>query len=149
MIYKYLFYSISFLVKKYDRFWNVGNTYFIGGAMLVGIMIAITTLNLLNILGIFFYNPLIWSNYYVLAYLPIMFGLSSVIYFGYKRRCDRVFDEILKMDLQKKIKYKIINVVHVVIVWGIYFMLGDIVREIYFHDGPSYAAFLVRILCLK
>jgi hypothetical protein len=32
MLYKYLFYGVSYYVKKYDNLWNVGETYYVGGA---------------------------------------------------------------------------------------------------------------------
>jgi hypothetical protein len=28
MLYKYLSYSVSYVVKKYDRIWNVGDIYY-------------------------------------------------------------------------------------------------------------------------
>ncbi|MPL88153.1 hypothetical protein SDC9_34169 [bioreactor metagenome] len=149
MLYKYLFYSVSYIVKKYDRLWRVGDVYFISGAFFVGIIIAAKILSLLDIFGFLIYKPLIWQNYKILAFLPLTFGILSCIYFAYKRRCDKIYTEIENMDKNRKRKYKIINIIHVILVLSIYFMLGDIGRELNVHDGPAYTEYLIRVLGIK
>ena len=111
MLYKYLFYSASYVVKKYDRIWNVGDIYFAWGAALVGAFIAFTIMNIMSIIGLFIYRPMIWSNYKILSYLPITLGIISFIYFGYKRRCDTVYEGIKNMDKRKKKIYMILSLI--------------------------------------
>ena len=149
MLYKYLFYSASYVVKKYDRIWNVGDMYFTWGAGFVGAFIAFTIMNIMSIIGLFIYRPMIWSNYKILSYLPITLGIISFIYFGYKRRCDTVYEGIKNMDKRKKKIYKILNITHILFTLSIYFLTGDIVRELNCHDGPSHAVYLIRVLGIE
>lgn len=149
MLYKYLFYSASYVVKKYDRIWNVGDMYFTWGAGFVGAFIAFTIMNIMSIIGLFIYRPMIWSNYKILSYLPITLGIISFIYFGYKRRCDTVYEKIKNMDKRKKKIYKILNITHILFTLSIYFLTGDIVRELNCHDGPSHAVYLIRVLGIE
>lgn len=149
MLYKYLFYSASYVVKKYDRIWKVEDMYFIWGAGFVGYFIALTIMNIMDIVGIFIYRPMIWSNYKILIYLPITLGIISCIYFGYKRRCDTVYEKIKNMDKRKKKIYKILNITHILFTLSIYFLTGDIVRELNCHDGPSHAVYLIRVLGIE
>lgn len=149
MLYKYLFYSASYVVKKYDRIWKVEDMYFIWGAGFVGYFIALTIMNIMDIVGIFIYRPMIWSNYKILIYLPITLGIISCIYFGYKRRCDTVYEKIKNMDKRKKKIYKILNIIHILFILSIYFLTGDIVRELNCHDGPSHAVYLIRVLGIE
>ena len=143
MLYKYLFYSVSYIIRKYDRFWKVGDTYFVGGAGMVGCFIALTIMSTMSIVGFFIYRPMIWSNYKILIYLPITLVIISCIYFGYKRRCDRVYEEIKNMDKRKKKIYKVLNITHILFILSIYFLTGDIARELNCHDGPSHAVYLI------
>ena len=149
MLYKYLFYSASYVVKKYDRIWNVGDMYFTWGTGFVGAFIAFTIMNIMSIIGLFIYRPMIWSNYKILSYLPITLGIISFIYFGYKRRCDTVYEGIKNMDKRKKKIYKILNITHILFTLSIYFLTGDIVRELNCHDGPSHAVYLIRVLGIE
>lgn len=41
MLYKYLFYGISYYVKKYDNLWNVGETYYVGGGLYLSVWLLI------------------------------------------------------------------------------------------------------------
>ena len=130
MIYKYLFYSISYLVRKYDRFWNVGNSYFLYGGIWVGAMIGISLLNIINILGLLFNEKLFWIHYKPFIYLPLILGLLITAYFGYGKRYARVYKEMEKLEKSKKVIYKIINIIHIILVWGTFFQLSNIIRDI-------------------
>ena len=53
MLYKYLFYGYSYYVKKFDWFGAAGETYYVGGALTVGLTIDILLFNLYRIAGVF------------------------------------------------------------------------------------------------
>ena len=144
-----MFYSASYVVKKYDRIWNVGDMYFTWGAGFVGAFIAFTIMNIMSIIGLFIYRPMIWSNYKILSYLPITLGIISFIYFGYKRRCDTVYEKIKNMDKRKKKIYKILNITHILFTLSIYDLTGEIVRELNCHEGTSHAVYLIRVLGIE
>lgn len=120
MLYKYLFYSVSYVIKKYDNIWNVGEAYYVTGSAIVGIIIAATILGVMDLLGIIFCNKVIWSQWGVLAYLPLVFAILSIFYFGFHKRHERIYEEMATMDLKRKRTYKILNIIHIVVVNGIY-----------------------------
>ncbi|MCL2132150.1 MAG: hypothetical protein FWH36_06855 [Lentimicrobiaceae bacterium] len=130
MLYKYLFYSVSYLVKKYDHLWNVGDTYYVGGAMAIGLTIGTCILNLLDIIGIFFLTQMLWHQFDLLSYLPLLLGLLFVFIFGYKKRHIKIYEEVKNMDLNRKKKYKILNIIHIFLVWGLFFNMKSIFEAI-------------------
>lgn len=149
MLYKYLFYSISYLIKKYDRYWNVGEIYFFTGAIVVGVIIATSILVILDLIGIFFNQVFIWQNYLLLAYLPAAFGFSSAFFFGYKKRHEKIYESVKNMPRKKKRIYSVLNILHIIIVVFIYLSLGNIIREINLREGASYATFLIELLGIR
>lgn len=121
MLYKYLFYSVSYVIKKYDNLWRVGDIYYVWGAMIVGIMIAGTIMGLMDVFGIIFFRELIWSKWKIFAFLPLALGLLSTMYFGYHKRHEAIYEEVATMDAQSKKKYKVLNIIHIIVVNVIYF----------------------------
>jgi len=117
-------------VKKYDRFWDVGNTYYVGGAMIVGVSIAFSISILLDIIGMFFLKQSLWVQFDFLAYLPISLGLLCVFVFGYKKRHIKIYEEVKNMDLEKKRKYKILNIIHIILIWGLFFNMKSIFETV-------------------
>ena len=130
MLYKYLFYSVSYITKKYDHLWKVEEMYFIGGGLTVGLTIGISIFNLIDIVGILFYHPLLISYIKYTKYLPLILGLSITIYLGMNGRHEKIYNEVKNMNPQRKRIYKVLNIIHIVVVYGLMFILGDIVRDI-------------------
>ena len=135
MLYKYLFYSVSYLIKKYDYLWafwgDTKDIYYLWGAMIVGAIIAFSILSLLDIIGIIFLKQALWCQFYVLAYLPISLGVLSLLIFRYKKRYDKIYEEVKNMDKKKKKTYKILNIIHIILVVGLYLSIKDIFYAIY------------------
>jgi hypothetical protein len=120
MLYKHLFFVISYFVKKYDKFWNVGETYYVGGGMIVGITIAATLINLLNIIGGIFFHKILWLEFRILIYLPLFLGIITTIYLGRKGRHLKFYEEVQNLKQSEKKKYGILNIYHVFIVYLIF-----------------------------
>lgn len=121
MLYKYLFYASTYYIKKYDWLWNVEDLYYIWGSVALGNIIAFSMMSAMDLVGIFFWHELIWIKWKGFIYLPLVIGLIFIMYFGYKRRCDKVYEEISNLDPKTKRKYKILNIIHITVVMGLYF----------------------------
>lgn len=128
MLYKYLFYAVSYYVKKYDHFWDVGETYYIGGGMTVGMVISISIINLIDIFGSFIFHERLLIKFQFLKYLPLVLGLLITVYLGYSGKHLQVYKEIIEMDPAKKKKYKYANILHVIIVFLVFFNMDNILQ---------------------
>ncbi len=132
MIYKYLFYGVSYYVKKYDHLWHVEETYFYNAGLVVGLTIAFSIINIIRLYAIFYDHSLLMAHRptWVIVGFPVFCAALSNLYFGRKRRCDKVYKEVKNMDKKKKKVYKILNLVHVIVVWCTFFILSDVIRNI-------------------
>lgn len=132
MIYKYLFYSASYFIKKYDKLWNVGDIYYIFGAGWIGLTLSATLIDIIDIIGLIcFYDDIglyLENLRAIYVYSSIYFVIPSVFYFKYKNRHVKIYNEIKKLDGKRKKTYKVLNVVHIIIVYGLMFFLSTIVR---------------------
>lgn len=84
MLYKYLFYSFSYFIKKYDKLWDVGNTYYVFGAGHIGLMIYASIMNVLFIIEILFLMKILLFLMNMLLkiqsiYLQLLFYLQFFI----------------------------------------------------------------------
>lgn len=129
MLYKYLFYSYSYYIRKYDRLWNVGETYYVGGALTVGLTIDILLFNLHSIVGILWcpeflnYKYTFWGRYWTLI-IP----LALAIYLGVTGKYDRIYEEVAHLPSKKKRIYKVLNIIHLIVVFGGMIILSDYIR---------------------
>lgn len=128
MLYKYLFYSVSFLVKRYDRYWKVGDTYFVGGAMTVGMVISLSLINIMDIIGAAFYNERVLLRFPTLTYLPLVLGLVVILYLSYKKRHCKVYTEVAHLNETKKRIYKTLNIIHIALVFGVFLNMNPILE---------------------
>ena len=135
MLYKYLFYSFSYFIKKYDKLWDVGNTYYVFGAGHIGLMIYASIMNVLFIIEILFFNENItFFNEHVIEntkYLSSITFLSSIFYFKYKNRHIKIYEEMKKIKGNKKKIYKLLNIIHIVFVYMSLFILLGIIKKIH------------------
>lgn len=140
MLYKYLFYAYSYYVRKYDRFWNVGETYYVGGALTVGLAIDILLFNIYRIIGIIWcpefldYKFTFWGRYW-----PLIIPLALAIYLGVTGKYDRIYDEVARLPPKKKRVYKVLNIIHLIVVFGGMILLSDYIR--YYIRGADSAIF--------
>ena len=126
MLYKYLFYSVSYLVKKYDRLWDVGDTYYVGGGMTIGMVISLTLINIMDISGAIIYNEILLLRYPWLTYLPLILGLIVTFYLGFKKKHLKIYEEIKNLSDVSKRRLRVINVIHLVLVFIVFFNMKSI-----------------------
>jgi len=134
MLYKYLFYADSYYIKKYDNLWNVGETYYVGGALTVGLTIDILLFNIHSIIGILWcpefldYKFTFWGKYWTLI-IP----LALTIYLGVTGKHRQIYDEVAHLPRKKKLIYKVLNIIHLIVVFGGMILLSDYIR--YYVNG--------------
>ena len=102
MLYKYLFYGYSYYVKKFDWFGAAGETYYVGGALTVGLTIDILLFNIHSIMGILWFPEFLdykftfWGKYWTLI-IP----LALTIYLGVTGKNIQVYDEVAHFPRKK------------------------------------------------
>lgn len=129
MLYKYLFYSYSYYIRKYDRLWDVGETYYVGGALTVGLTINILLFNLHSIVGILWYPEFLNYKHTFWGYLwPLIIPLALAIYLGVTGKYDRIYEEVAHLPSKKKRVYKVLNIIHLIVVFGGMILLSDYIR---------------------
>lgn len=137
MLYKYLFYAESYYIKKYDNLWDVGETYYVGGALTVGLTMDILLFNIHSIIGILWcpefldYKFTFWGKYWALI-IP----LALALYLGVTGKHRQIYDEVAYLPRKKKLIYKALNIVHLLIVYGGMILLSDYIRY-YINGGDS------------
>lgn len=137
MLYKYLFYAESYYIKKYDNLWDVGETYYVGGALTVGLTMDILLFNIHSIIGILWcpefldYKFTFWGKYWALI-IP----LTLAIYLGVTGKHRQIYDEVAHLPRKKKLIYKTLNIVHLLVVYGGMILLSDYIRY-YINGGDS------------
>ncbi len=127
MIYKYLFYSVSYIVKKYDSFWKVGETYYVGGGMMVGMVVSLSIVNILDVSAALLHNERFILIYPSVKYLPLILGLAVTVYLGVGKRHEKIYTEVERLG-KKKTLYKILNIIHLIIVFGLFFNMTPILK---------------------
>lgn len=127
MLYKYMFYGYSYLVKKYDHLYDVGETYYVGGGMFIGLTIAGQLLIIYRIIGILYYRELL-DMPYLYIFLPLVLGLAITIYLGVTKKHDKIYEEIKNLNPKKKRMYKVLNIIHIILTYGIFLALSDYIR---------------------
>jgi hypothetical protein len=128
MIYKYLFYSVSYIVKKYDSFWKVGETYYVGGGMMVGMVVSLSIVNILDVSAALLHNERFILIYPSVKYLPLILGLAVTVYLGVGKRHEKIYTEVEQLGKYKKTLYKILNIIHLIIVFGLFFNMTPILK---------------------
>lgn len=134
MLYKYLFYGVSYYIKKYDNLWHLGKTYYIEGALSVGMAINTLLFNLYRLLGILWfpklldYEPNYWEQMW-----PFIIPLIITIYLGITKKHIQIYNEIVHLPPRKKYIYKILNIIHFFILYGGMFVISDYIR--YYING--------------
>ena len=140
MIFKYLFFFVSWFNKKCD-FLGGGDEYcYYGASAFVGISIAVLFYGVVDIICIMLipnisaYNSV--SNV-MYTFIPVAV-LLSFFYFRHNGRWDNIYEEIQKSQSSQKIKYGVYCILFILFAFGLWFICGDVVRELKTQKGPLY-----------
>ena len=73
-----------------------------------------------------------------LGYFILALGIAMCIYLGAGRRCDKIYKEMATMEKSKKRVFKILNIIHLIVVNVGLFVVADYARHL---NGFSSALF--------
>lgn len=152
MFYKYLFYLINKLYQKLENLLKTGETPFYVGSVLVGAIICFTIFDIFTILRYSIDDFFNLDNYpQPQLNISIMIGVQvlSTLYFGYKQKYLKVYNEISLLSKGKKVFYLVTNLIYVFIVMAIFFISSDIQRELNFGDGKLCAEYFIKIFNIQ
>lgn len=145
MIYKYIFFFISWLNKKIDPLGGTDEYCYYAASALVGMTIAVNIYVVVDIINILFARNmfLMGTVSTIMDVFIIVMSLSSFIYFKHNGRWGIVYDSILQSSSRQKIRYGICCLLYLLIVYGLWFLCNDIIRVLNTGDGITLAKRIV------
>lgn len=150
MIYKFLFYYISWFNKKIDIHKGVDEYCYYAASALVGMTLAVSLYAVVNIVSLaVFRNHEVYevvSN--VMDILCLLISLLSFLYYKHKNRWTTIYEEIQGLPNSQKYRYGIFCILYVLCAYGMWFFSNDIIRVLNTGDGPSAAIKAVEIFNL-
>lgn len=152
MLYKFIFYFLSFVNKKCDVTGSGGtdeSCYWAGSAV-VGMMISLIPYDILYCLGLTLVPDLgkFLVRTRLMDYICIFASVGSFLYFRNGDKWIRVYEEISSFSMAKKIKYGVLCLLYIVLVFGLFFLCNDVIRELMTQGGPEHAEYIVEQLGL-
>ena len=148
MVYKYLFYFISWFNKKIDILRGTDEYCYYAASALVGMTIAVSLYAAINVVSI----VIIRSKcvYEVLSIVMDVFclilSLLSFLYFRHNSRWEIIYKEIQQSAISHKYRYGICCLLYVLITYGLWFFSNDIIRELITGEGSLVVKKIVEIL---
>ena len=151
MIFKFIFYFISYIHKKIDISFGQDHSCYWAGSILAGMTIATSIYVIVEILCILFSPQL--GKYLVLSCAMDYFSYALILYifFYFKKRNKWVdiYNEIQLSDRNKKIRYAVICLLFIVCINALFFICNDIICELNTQHGTNYANIIVSFLHLR
>lgn len=150
MIFKYLFFFISWFNKKCDFGGGTDEYCYYGASAFVGLSMAVLIYGVIDIACILLitnvneYNSVSTIMYML---IPVMV-LLSFFYYRQNNRWDKIYKEIHSSLLSKKVKYGMYCLLYILFAFGLWFICGDIIRELKTQRGPSYTKDIIEALNL-
>lgn len=150
MIFKFLFYLISWFNKKVDILRGTDEYCYYAASALVGMTMAVSLCVAINFFSIF----LIRSNsvYGVISNimncLCLIMSLLSFLYFRHDGRWGKYYKEIQQLSLSQKYHHGFYCILYVVLSYGLWFLSNDVIRVLNTGDGLSFVIKIVNLLNL-
>ena len=147
MIYKYLFYFISWFNKKVDILGGIDEYCYYAASALVGMTMSVSLYAVVNCFIIVFQSN---ETYRVVSTVMDIFclimSLLSFFYFRHKGRWDMIYKEIQHSSLSQKYKYGFYCLLYVLLSYGLWFLSDDVIRVLNTGNGLSLAIKIVGLL---
>lgn len=150
MIYKFLFYFISWFNKKVDPLGGTDEYCYYAASALVGFTMAIGLNVIVNAVCIFFVQSksVFWTISNIMDVLCLVASLLSFLYFRHNGRWNNVYEEIQHSSISQKYRYGFYCSIYVLLTYGLWLFSGDIIRVLNTGDGASFAFKIVDALNL-
>lgn len=117
-LFRFLFYIISVLVRKYDYLWHVGDFYYLWGGYICSGILFIFSLFIWNILVLLGITQISWFCFSWMPIVPFVAGTILCLILGKENIADRVYGR----EKSRSKKYK--NVMSVLVVLFIAFAIS-------------------------
>lgn len=149
MIYKFLFYAVSWFNKKVDILGGSDEYCYYAASALVGITMAVSLYAVINLVSIVFLG----ANEYrvisdVMGKFCFIMGLLSFLYFRHKGRWNIIYNELHCLSISQKYRYGFYCLLNILLSYGLLFLSNDIIRVLNTGDGMSFAIKIVDLLGL-
>jgi len=147
-IHNFIFYSVNKWNKKIMHLSGFVDPSFYPGCMIVALVIIIPISFISAIAGFYFDVKYLWYNYPFTAIIPLPISLIIYFYYGYKKRYLKIYDIFINMEIIKKRRLKLFSILYLIFVFCIFFIFGDIARELNGGEGAFYTDFFIKLLGL-
>lgn len=131
LIHYHIFYISSKVYKKYDKYYHVGDTYYIGGSVIIGFTFGLFIINNLSIISAFFSPTPIWIAAKILAAIPPLTGYVMAFIFHHKKFHEVVWNRMSSMEILKRKALAKLSVIYLVITFVFFFNTASIVKWIF------------------
>lgn len=150
MIYKFLFYFISWFNKKVDLLGGTDEYCYYAASALVGWTTAVGLYAIVNVVCIVFVPN---SSVYgvvstIMDILCLIMSLLSFLYFRHDGRWNNVYTEIQYSSISQKYRYGFYCLLYVVLSYGLWLLSNDVIRVLNSDNELSFAIKIVDMLNL-
>jgi hypothetical protein len=150
MIYKFLFYFISWFNKKVDLLGGTDEYCYYAASALVGWTMAVGLYAIINVVCIVFIQSnsvyRVISN--IMDILCIITSLLSFLYFRHNGRWNNIYKEIQHSSISQKYRYGFYCLLYVLFSYGLWFLSDDMIKVLNTGNGLSFAIRIVDSLNL-
>jgi len=150
MIYKFLFYFISWFNKKVDLLGGTDEYCYYAASALVGWTAAVGLYAIVNVVCIvFIHNNSVYGVIStIMDILCLIMCLLSFLYFRHDGRWNKIYTEIQHSPTTQKYRYGFYCLLFVVVSYGLWFLSNDVIRVLNTGNGLSFAIKIVDLLNL-
>jgi len=150
MIYKFLFYFISWFNKKVDILGGDDEYCYYAASALVGWTMAVGLYVIVNVVCIVFIqnNSVYRAISRFMDILCLMMSVLSFLYFRHDGRWNNVYTEIQYSSISQKYRYGFYCLLYVVLSYGLWFLSNDVIRVLNSDNELSFAIKIVDMLNL-
>lgn len=150
MIYKYLFYFISWFNKKVDILKGTDEYCYYAASALVGLTLAVNLYIVMNIFSIVLLksNDTYRTISLVMDIICFIMSIITFLYFRHNNRWEIIYKEIRQSFSAKKKIYGIRCLLYVLLTYGLWFFTNDVIRVLKTGDGMSFAIKIANLMNL-
>lgn len=140
----YIFYIVFFWEKKIMKISGFSSTTFFPSCAIIGLILSLYFYIFFDLISFFYEFKFFWSDFPILVYIPLFLSFFIYVFYSSNNNSKKALFSILRMSDSKRKKVKFISFFHTIILFSIFFIMNDIIREMKYSDGPSYIKYLYK-----
>jgi hypothetical protein len=145
IFFNYIFYVVYWWNNKIMKISGFTNPSYFPSCVIIGLLISMYFFIFFDIIGICFNMNLLWSNYTFSIFIPLIFTIIVCFFYSYNKNYKKAIKSILRMNISKRKKVKVYSFIHIFLILTLFFIMGDIIREIKHNDAPSYIKYFEKL----